>query len=403
MKQMYANEVESCLSFGFIGRNEENMMKKFMRIIMLFTICLFASVNSVKAQTAETVTLRADGNTADVTLMRPQTEGNDEILSLQLNLKIETKEGDASQNRVSFVFDNEVTSVVKTSRYHEETGILTLYISGEQNLYENDSLKLGKIVLDSTAPLGVTACVSVADDSLVLVNGAYMMQNADMASTQPVDVVVGRGGKDTPANSQIVDDTTINSEKTNTVTDTRKSQSMKVSADKLTFTVGDKAKTLKVTKAKGKVTFKTSSSKVVKVSAKGKVTPKGAGKATITVKAAGNGTYKEKTVKVSVVVRPKKPGEVKSVAVRAGGKRGTAKVSWKKVTASGYQIQYSYNKNMKTYTIVEVSKGSTSSRTLKNLASGKTIYVRVRAYKTQNKVINYGKWSKKIKCTSKIS
>ncbi len=379
-------------------------MKKFMRIIILFTICLFASVNSVKAQTAETVSLRADGNTADVTLLRPQTEGNDEILSLQLNLKIETKEGDASQNRVSFVFDNGVTSAVRTSRYHEETGILTLYISGEQNLYENESLKLGKVVLDSAAALGVTASVSVADDSLVLVNAAYMMQEAAMASSQPVDVVVGRGGKDIPANSQTVDDITINSEKTDAVTDTRKSQSMKVNVAKLTFTVGDEAKTLKVTKAKGKITYKTSNSKVAKVSAKGKVTPKGAGKATITVKAAGNSTYKEKTVKVAVVVKPKKPGEVKAVSVRAGKQKGTAKVTWKKGTAaSGYQIQYSYNKNMKTYTIVEVSKGSTAAKTLKNLASGKTVYVRVRAYKTQNKVINYGKWSKKIKCASKIS
>ena len=185
---------------------------------------------------------------------------------------------------------------------------------------------------------------------------------------------------------------------------TGKSQSMKVNVAKLTFTVGDEAKTLKVTKAKGKITYKTSNSKVAKVSAKGKVTPKGAGKATITVKAAGNGTYKEKTVKVAVVVKPKKPGEVKAVSVRAGKQKGTAKVTWKKGTsASGYQIQYSYNKNMKTYTIVEVSKGSTAAKTLKNLASGKTVYVRVRAYKTQNKVINYGKWSKKIKCASKIS
>ena len=113
-------------------------MKKFMRIIILFTICLFASVNSVKAQTAETVSLRADGNTADVTLLRPQTEGNDEILSLQLNLKIETKEGDASQNRVSCVVDNGVTSAVRTSRYPH-----TLYIGRAKSLRER-IVKTGK-------------------------------------------------------------------------------------------------------------------------------------------------------------------------------------------------------------------------------------------------------------------
>ncbi len=63
---------------------------------------------------------------------------------------------------------------------------------------------------------------------------------------------------------------------------------------------------------------------------------------------------------------------------------------------SGYQIQYSLKKNMKTSKIVTVKGAKKNSRTLKKLKSNKKYYVRVRVYKNQGygeKV--YTKWSKK--------
>lgn len=379
------------------------MLKKFVRIMVLFSVCLFAGVLPVYADSKESVTLSANGNTADVVLTLPQTEGNDEIYSMQMGLKIETKQGDGTQNKVSFRFDDGITSSVRLARYQADTGVLTLYISGTQNLYQNPTVALGKVVLESTAKDGVSASVSVVENSLALVNGAFNMQETSINPSQPAELTVGNGGrapivdvKPTP------DDNTDKKEPA--ATDTRKKQSMKVNTSALTFTIGDKAKTLKVTKAQGKVTFKSSNTKVAKVTSKGKVTPKAAGKATITVKAAGNSTYKEKTVKVSVVVKPAQPAQVKNVIVKADGKKGSATVSWKKTKgASGYQVRYYYDKSMKTYSTVNVENGKTLSKTLKKLDSGKNVYIKVRAYTTKKGVTNYGKWSKRVMSSSKIS
>lgn len=65
---------------------------------------------------------------------------------------------------------------------------------------------------------------------------------------------------------------------------------------------------------------------------------------------------------------------------------------------SGYQLQYSTNKNMKSAKTINLSSSS-SLKTIKSLKSKKNYYVRIRTYKTVN--INgsnktyYGKWSPK--------
>lgn len=83
-------------------------------------------------------------------------------------------------------------------------------------------------------------------------------------------------------------------------------------------------------------------------------------------------------------------------ALKAGTKQ--AKVSWKKVTgAEGYVIQYASKAGFGDKKTVTVKNGKTVSKTLKGLKSGKTCYVRVRAYKTvKNKKI-YTKFSVKKK------
>lgn len=75
------------------------------------------------------------------------------------------------------------------------------------------------------------------------------------------------------------------------------------------------------------------------------------------------------------------------------------KASWNKCSnVSGYQLQYSKNKNMKSAKTINLSSGS-SSKTVKGLKSKKKYYVRIRTYKTisingSNKTY-YGKWSAK--------
>ena len=70
------------------------------------------------------------------------------------------------------------------------------------------------------------------------------------------------------------------------------------------------------------------------------------------------------------------------------------KVSWKKNNkATGYQIRYSRSESFDSYNTVKVTSKNTLSKTVKNLKSGKTYYVKVRAYKTVNGVTSYSAWS----------
>ena len=84
--------------------------------------------------------------------------------------------------------------------------------------------------------------------------------------------------------------------------------------------------------------------------------------------------------------------------VKKSGTDGV-KVTWKKsAVASGYQIvvstDSSFKKNVEKYT---VKKGSTVSKKVSGLSSGKTYYVKVRAYKTVNGKKMYGSYSKRMK------
>lgn len=68
-------------------------------------------------------------------------------------------------------------------------------------------------------------------------------------------------------------------------------------------------------------------------------------------------------------------------------------ISWKKVSASGYQIQYGTNKKFKNAKKITIKKCKTTSKKITKLKKGKKYYFRIRAYKTQGKKKVYGAWS----------
>ena len=70
-------------------------------------------------------------------------------------------------------------------------------------------------------------------------------------------------------------------------------------------------------------------------------------------------------------------------------------VKWKKVSASGYQIQYSTKKSFskKYRRTITVKSSKKVSYTVKKLKSKKKYYVRVRTYKLSGKKHVYSKWS----------
>lgn len=87
-------------------------------------------------------------------------------------------------------------------------------------------------------------------------------------------------------------------------------------------------------------------------------------------------------------------------------KKGQIRVDWDKcANVSGYQVQYSRNKNMKNAKRITAKGSNNYSRTIKNLKGKKKYYVRVRTYKTvkvngKNKTY-YSKWSSKKAVTTR--
>ena len=68
--------------------------------------------------------------------------------------------------------------------------------------------------------------------------------------------------------------------------------------------------------------------------------------------------------------------------------------TWKKgKAASGYQLQYALKKSFSGAKSVRVKGVKTTSKTVKSLKTGKTYYVRVRAYKAVGKQTYYSAWS----------
>ena len=136
----------------------------------------------------------------------------------------------------------------------------------------------------------------------------------------------------------------------------------------------------------------------VKVASNGNVTLPanfvGTVKITVTTAETTAYTAASKTATITVV-----PAGVKlSSAKNQSGKK--VLVKWKKnAKADGYEVQYSLKKTFASPKTKTVKKAKTTSLTIKKLKKGKTYYVRVRTYKTVNKVKYYSSWSnvKKVK------
>ncbi len=91
---------------------------------------------------------------------------------------------------------------------------------------------------------------------------------------------------------------------------------------------------------------------------------------------------------------------LRKVAPRLKAGRKSVTVSWSKVPeADRYQIRISTNKSFKSSRLLTVKASARAKRTIKNLKSGKTYYVKMRCYKTVNGQKYYTGWSaaKKIR------
>ena len=123
---------------------------------------------------------------------------------------------------------------------------------------------------------------------------------------------------------------------------------------------------------------------------------KNVGTATIVI--TGKGKYTGSVTKTFKII----PKGTSLKKLTAGLKQ--FKATWNKQTTqtTGYQIQYSTNKNFKSGNkTVKVKKNKTTSSTVKKLKAKKKYYVRIRTYKTVNGKTYYSGWSKVKNVTTK--
>lgn len=170
--------------------------RKFLRLL-LPGICLFVWSMPSWAYMPETVSLEGRDHEAKVTV----SVSDSDVASLQLGLEVKITGGTGAD--VSFAFDPGLSGSVQQYRYQKETGILTVYVSGDGKKSLADAatgeISLGKVVLSSGTGTGASATVSVKKDSLKLVNSAYdMQQRAEVHASGEARLTAGDGGAGSP-------------------------------------------------------------------------------------------------------------------------------------------------------------------------------------------------------------
>ena len=178
-----------------------------------------------------------------------------------------------------------------------------------------------------------------------------------------------------------------------TIKVTKRSNTIKASNIRRTWYA--KARKISINaKVYGKAPLKySSSSKSVKVDKKGRITiaAKFTGSARIMIRSSATAGYNAATKSITVTVNP--AGTTLMTAKNLSGRK--AQITWKKNRyVTGYEIQYSVNKNFRSGSKKTVSGVSKTKYTLTKLQKNKTYYVRIRTYKKSGTKKYYSSWSK---------
>lgn len=109
---------------------------------------------------------------------------NIEALTMKASFQIKAQNGDIKKEDVQFHFDQSIKSVVKEYRY--DSGLLTIYISGQDNLFANKQVKLGTIDLKISKDTKID--ISLVKDSLEYVSSTY---SKDILQSQEASIEWG--------------------------------------------------------------------------------------------------------------------------------------------------------------------------------------------------------------------
>ena len=164
------------------------MNKQICKTILAAFVLAFLLPLQVFAQSNDSFELDTQGK---VTLVSSHA-AREGISSLQFSLEIKS----ASADKVEFQFDSN-TAKVSEFRYHEDTGILNIYIAGTEALFDENNpelLTIGRVVVLDTRQNDTPATISVVPDSLYYVYGTELKQAEDLKVPEAVTINGGSGG-----------------------------------------------------------------------------------------------------------------------------------------------------------------------------------------------------------------
>lgn len=279
--------------------------------------------------------------------------------------------------------------------YNPIEGFVIYGISGSQAEEYADRYGITfveKILLVNNVKLNKTTASLTAGNTLQL-KAAISPSNATnktmtWKSSKTSVATVDKNGKVTAkgVGTATISVTTEDGGKTATckITVTKPLSKTKITLSNTTYVYNGSARKPTVTVKDGKTTLNKGTHYTVKYT-----NNKNAGKATVTITGKG---YYTGTVNKTFKINPK---STTLTSVTGESKGFTAK--WKKqaTQTTGYQIQYSKDKNFKSGNKTATVKGNTkTSKKIDKLESGKTYYVRVRTYKTVSGKKYCSSWSK---------
>lgn len=168
----------------------KSMKKIIAGFVMAVSVCIALLPLQASAAEEPEIELQTDGDAANVILTFPEAV-RENVYSLELSLKMESSAPEKTD--VEFLFADGIAKIAE-SRYHEEDGTLNIYLSGNEALFKEESLKLGKAAFSAANKEGITVKVSVVEDSLKVVNGtkSEVLQKVNYPETKTIEL--GKGG-----------------------------------------------------------------------------------------------------------------------------------------------------------------------------------------------------------------
>ncbi|MBD5130439.1 MAG: hypothetical protein HDT43_11060 [Ruminococcaceae bacterium] len=153
--------------------------------VIIAALLFFMPGTSAAASSEAHVELTANGSEARLVMDFPQAAA-EEIASMQISLVV--SEG----ADIEFVPDGGLAAKIVESRFHPDTGVLTIYLAGTKALFSDTPLTVGTIKLGSGA-----AAVGVAEGSIKFVRGSELVSPSDVV--YPSVVTISTGSANTPA------------------------------------------------------------------------------------------------------------------------------------------------------------------------------------------------------------